>query len=96
MELRICNRCGLPASFSLACLPSTIGQKPRRQKCSRSVLFCASCICGFCEALASAAPDPLIGSLIEAYTQLSPQPTSGVGPPQSAPSLDSNGEITSK
>lgn len=95
MEQKICNRCGLAAQFSLACLLSTIGQKPRRQKCTRSVLFCASCIRGFCEALDAAAPDPLIGSLTEAYTKLNPLPPIG-SDLQSAANPYANAEIASK
>jgi hypothetical protein len=95
MKQKSCNRCGLAARFSLACLLSTIGQKPRRQKCTRSVLLCASCIRGFCEGLASAAPDPLIGSLTEAYMHLDPQPRIG-SDLQSAPNPDANAELTSK
>ena len=80
MDRKPCSLCGLPSQFSLACLLSTIGQKPRKQKCTRSVLFCVACIRGFCEALATMAPNQLLGSLVKAYTALAPKPLQGSDP----------------
>jgi hypothetical protein len=41
-----CNQCGQEAEFAVCSLISTKGKSPRRQKCSKSVGFCASCIQG--------------------------------------------------
>ena len=43
MKPALCS-CGARAEFSICVLISTLGVRPRRQKCGRGQLFCAVCI----------------------------------------------------
>ncbi len=43
MKLPLC-RCGARAEYSVCVLASTLGLRPRRQKCGRAEVFCAACI----------------------------------------------------
>ena len=44
MDRKSCSCCTRPADFSLAFLDSTIGVRPRGQKCTKTVPFCKSCL----------------------------------------------------
>ncbi len=48
--LKSCSCCPQPAQYSLVFVLSTIGVSPRRQKCSKAVLFCADCAAQLCKA----------------------------------------------
>jgi hypothetical protein len=43
MKPPLCS-CGAPADYSVCVLVSSLGVRPRQQKCGRAQLFCASCI----------------------------------------------------
>ncbi len=43
MKPSLC-RCGARAEYSVCVLVSTLGLRPRRQKCGRAQTFCAACI----------------------------------------------------
>ncbi len=43
MKPSLC-RCGALAEYSVCMLVSTLGLRPRRQKCGRAEVFCAVCI----------------------------------------------------
>lgn len=43
MKAPLC-RCGARAEYSVCVLVSTLGLRPRRQKCGRADVFCAACI----------------------------------------------------
>lgn len=70
MQTRSCSQCGRPADFSLQFLLSTVRRTPRKQKCTKSVLFCKSCIQVVSERITSVAPSDLIQPLISAYTNI--------------------------
>lgn len=70
VETKLCNRCGQPGQFSLAFLLSTLGVTPRKQKCTKSLRFCALCIQRICRAMLETAPSDLIQPLQAAYTAL--------------------------
>ena len=42
--LKSCSRCSSEAELSVVVVVSTIGSRPRRQKCSAAVLFCRRCM----------------------------------------------------
>jgi hypothetical protein len=42
--LKSCCRCSHEAEFSIVCVFSTVGLRPRRQKCSAAVLYCRACL----------------------------------------------------
>jgi hypothetical protein len=42
--LKPCSRCYREAEISVVCVVSTVGTRPRRQKCSAVVLFCRRCM----------------------------------------------------
>lgn len=42
--LKSCSRCSHEAEFSVVCVFSTVGLRPRRQKCSAAVLYCRACL----------------------------------------------------
>ena len=43
MKPSVC-RCGARAEYSVCVLVSSLGLRPRRQKCGRAQIFCAACI----------------------------------------------------
>ena len=43
MKPSLCG-CGAPAEYSVCVLVSTLGMRPRRQKCGRAQTFCGACI----------------------------------------------------
>ena len=56
MDRKSCSCCTRPADFSLAFLDSTIGVRPRGQKCTKTVPFCKSCLSTATPFLASYSP----------------------------------------
>lgn len=69
-----CEFCGQPAQYSLAFVLSTVGVRPRRQKCSSVVLICDKCIREFYESDPQI-PEELQNALKRAYTTLNSAPT---------------------
>lgn len=74
MTPKSCSQCGRPADLSVCFLVSTVGQSPRTQKCSGSVLLCKTCIRALDAQLESVSPPSLIQSLRTAYTALTNPP----------------------
>jgi hypothetical protein len=74
MDRKSCSRCTRPADFSLAFLVSTIGVRPRGQKCTQTVPFCKSCLSIAAPFLASTPLQDLQQPLRDAYTALSGNP----------------------
>ena len=70
MDRKSCSRCSRPADFSLAFLVSTIGVRPRGQKCTQTVPLCKACIRHAARFLASTPLQPLQQPLKRAYTEL--------------------------
>ena len=70
MDRKSCSRCPRPADFSLAFLVSTIGVRPRGQKCTQTVPFCKSCLSTATPFLASTPLQGLQEPLRSAYTAL--------------------------
>jgi hypothetical protein len=70
MDRKPCSRCSRPADFSLAFLVSTIGVRPRGQKCTQTVPFCKSCFSSATPFLASTPLQALEQPLRDAYTAL--------------------------
>ena len=78
MDHKSCSLCSRPADFSLALLVSTIGVRPRGQKCTQTFPFCKSCIQAAAHFLASTPLQQLQKPLRDAYTTLggdSPAPS---------------------
>lgn len=71
---KTCEFCSQPAQYSLAFVLSTVGVRPRRQKCSSVVLICDKCIREFYESDPQI-PEELQNSLKRAYTTLNSAPT---------------------
>lgn len=69
-----CEFCGQPAQYSLAFVLSTVGARPRRQKCSSVVQICDRCIREFYESDPQI-PEELQDALKRAYTTLNSAPT---------------------
>jgi hypothetical protein len=69
-----CEFCGDPAQYSLAFVLSTVGVRPRRQKCSSVVLICGDCIQTLYESDPQI-PEELQNALKRAYTTLNSVPT---------------------
>ncbi len=69
-----CEFCSQTAQYSLAFVLSTVGVRPRRQKCSSVVLVCDKCIREFCESDPQI-PEELQNALKRAYTTLNSAPT---------------------
>jgi hypothetical protein len=69
-----CEFCSQPAQYSLAFVLSTVGVRPRRQKCSSVVLICDKCIREFYESDPQI-PEELQNALKRAYTTLNSAPT---------------------
>jgi hypothetical protein len=70
MDRKSCSRCSEQADFSLAFLVSTIGVRPRGQKCTLTVPFCTRCIRNAVPFLASTPFQDLEEPLRDAYTRL--------------------------
>jgi hypothetical protein len=70
MDHKSCSRCARPADFSVAFLVSTIGVRPRGQKCTQTVPFCKSCLSDAAAFLASTPLRDLQEPLRDAYTAL--------------------------
>jgi hypothetical protein len=95
MDRKSCSRCERPADFSLAFLVSTIGVRPRGQKCTKTVPFCKSCLSTAAPFLASTPLHDLEQPLRDAYTALSgdsPALSDSVGPCPSAVEVHQGGE----
>src|SRR4051794_5047787 len=69
MERKPCSLCSAPADFSLAFHLSTVGQRPRKQKCTQTVLLCNSCIHDASDSLALSPLEHLQQPLTSAYTR---------------------------
>ncbi len=67
MTPKTCRLCSNAAQFSLACVLSTLGVRPRVQQCSQVVLLCESCIRELCD---SPPRDELRDALRDAYTSI--------------------------
>ena len=63
-------RCGARAQYSVCVLASTLGLRPRRQKCGRGVAFCAACIQKLLSERWSMNARGIQESLREAYTSI--------------------------
>jgi len=70
MDRKSCSLCPRPADFSLAFLVSTIGVRPRGQKCTQTVPLCKSCIRDAAIFLGSTPLQDLQQPLRDAYTAL--------------------------
>jgi hypothetical protein len=71
---KTCEFCSQPAQYSLAFVLSTVGTRPRRQKCSSVVLICDKCIREFYESDPQI-PEELQNALRRAYTTINSAPT---------------------
>ena len=83
MDRKSCSLCSRPADFSLAFLVSTIGVRPRGQKCTQTVPLCISCIQAAAHLLASTPLQGIQEPLRVAYTALEgafPASSAGAGP----------------
>ena len=69
MDTKPCSRCQRSADFSFYILLSTVGARPRIQKSSKSVLFCASCMSRFISSLAESQPQ-LHGQFHASFTAI--------------------------
>jgi hypothetical protein len=63
-------RCGAPAEYSICVLVSSLGMRPRRQKCSRGQTFCAACIQQLIKSEWLDHARPVKESLEQAYTAI--------------------------
>lgn len=66
---KCCRLCAAPARYSVACVISTLGIRPRIQQCSPVVLLCHSCIHAICSE-ETPAPFTLKDELRCAYTTI--------------------------
>jgi len=95
MDRKSCSRCPRPADFSLAFLVSTIGVRPRGQKCTQTVPLCKACVRDAASLLASTPLQDLQEPLSEAYTTLSgdsPASSAGLGRCHSAAEVHQGGD----
>lgn len=95
MDRKSCSRCTRPADYSVAFLVSTIGVRPRGQKCTQTVPLCKSCIREAAPVLASTPLQDLQEPLREAYTALSRDSRASLadaGPCPSAAEAHQDGE----
>jgi hypothetical protein len=79
MDRKSCSLCPRPADYSLAFLVSTIGVRPRGQKCTQTVPLCKTCFRNAIPFLAATPLQDLQEPLRSAYTELG-----GVSLPSSA------------
>jgi len=70
MDRKSCSRCPRPADFSVAFLVSTIGIRPRGQKCTQTIPLCKACLCVAAPFLGSTPLKDLEQPLKDAYTAL--------------------------
>ncbi len=80
--LKLCSRCSREAEVSFVCVLSTLGARPRRQKCSAAVLFCHRCMRDLLAAGGHLCTDHVRTSVNSAYTQINrafTQPGDGPG-----------------
>jgi len=68
--LKSCSRCSREAELSVVCVVSTLGTRPRRQKCSAAVLFCHRCMRDLLEEGGHILSDNFRTSVNNAYTQM--------------------------
>jgi len=68
--LKPCSRCSREAEFSVVCVVSTVGTRPRRQKCSTAVLFCRGCMADLLADDGRLWTDGLRKSVNNAYTHV--------------------------
>jgi hypothetical protein len=95
MDRKSCNRCHRPADFSLAFLVSTIGVRPRGQKCTQTVPLCKSCLSSAVPFLADTPLQDLEQPLRDAYTALTGDSLAlcaSVGPCPSAAEVHQGGD----
>jgi hypothetical protein len=71
---KTCKFCGQPVQYSLAFVLSTVGVRPRLQKCSPVVRMCRDCIRALYESDPQI-PEELQNALKRAYTTLNSVPT---------------------
>ena len=69
MKRPLCS-CGRPAEYSLCVLVSTLAVRPRRQKCGRAQLLCASCMRELVNKQCHHTASGVLESLRSAYTAL--------------------------
>jgi hypothetical protein len=86
MDRKSCSRCPRPADFSIALIVSTIGVRPRGQKCTQTVPFCKSCIHAAAPFLAATPFQDLQEPLKDAYTALGGIPAAPSADPGPCPS----------
>ena len=95
MDRKSCSRCPRPADYSLAFLVSTIGVRPRGQKCTQTVPLCKSCLSTAIPFLAPTPLQDLQQPLKDAYTALcgdSPALSYSVGRCPAAAEVHQGGE----
>jgi len=85
--LKRCSRCSREAEVSFVCVLSTLGARPRRQKCSAAVLFCHRCMRDLLADGGHVFTDDVRKSVNNAYTQIDrafAQPGEAPGPQERA------------
>jgi hypothetical protein len=75
--MKRCSRCQSEAEVSFVCVFSTLGTKPRRQKCSAAVLYCHRCVRDLLADHGCFGPDDLRNAVNNAYTDVQ----RALGPP---------------
>jgi hypothetical protein len=68
--LKPCSHCSREAELSIICVISTVGVRPRRQKSSKTVLFCHGCIRDLLAGGAHLLTGDLQKSVNNAYTRM--------------------------
>ena len=68
--LKPCRCCGSESELSIVCVVSTVGIRPRRQKCSAAVLFCRACMADLLADGGHLWTDDLRKSVNNAYTHV--------------------------
>ena len=63
-------RCGARAQYSVCVLVSTVGLRPRRQKCGRAQAFCTACIQRLLQERGGMEASGIRESLRQAYTTI--------------------------
>jgi hypothetical protein len=70
MKKKSCSECGSDAEVSLCQIVSTVGRRPRRQRCSASTAFCAACLQGGVKLLRGLSLENIRKPLSDAFTEL--------------------------